>query len=307
MLTISTEIGIILGIFGILLGVLALIRGFWWCEPEFLRKGMHVGMGIVAFLLPWLFDSRWPVVILTVSLIVLLMVIRLDDPLRKRLGGVIHDVGRNSWGELFFALGVVVLFMLSHDEPLLYGISILTLVLADTAASLIGCRHGFRRYHVLGECKSLEGSLAFLMTGFLIGALGLALYGPFGIIASLFAAFAIALPITLVEAVAGKGTDNFFIPICTFALLKLLLTFSPFDLGAFLIVMMAAVPILFMFLYRRSHPDSAKKVLPSTGKVKTLRRLNFSRGSLARGFHQGFMESTHTPAIARRDHLNVTL
>jgi phytol kinase len=281
MLTISTEIGIIMGIFGILLGVLALIRSFWRCDPEFLRKGMHVGMGIVAFLLPWLFFSDWSVVLLAGSIIVLLMIIRLADPLRNKLGGVIHDVGRDSWGEIYFALGVVGLFMLSHGEPLYYGISILTLVLADTAASLIGCRHGFLRYHVLGECKSLEGSLAFLITAFLIGAAALSLFGSGEVMVSLVVAFTLALPLTLVEAVAGKGTDNVFIPLCTFALLKILLALSPFRLAIFLSVILATVPTVFMFLYDRSHPAVAREAA-SVAKSNALRRLNVSTGSPGR-------------------------
>jgi phytol kinase len=181
-------------------------------------------------------------VLLAGSIIVLLMAVRVAGPLRKTLGGVIHDVGRESWGEIYFALGVVGLFMLSHGEPLHYGISILTLVLADTAASLIGCRHGFLRYHILGKCKSLEGSLAFLMTAFLIGALGLLLFGSGGIMVSLVVALAFALPATLIEAVAGKGTDNVFVPLCTFARLKILLTLSPLELAVFLSVVLATEP-----------------------------------------------------------------
>jgi phytol kinase len=264
----SNQIEIILGIFAALLGALAIVRSCWRCNPEFLRKAMHIGMGFVAFLLPWLFVSDWPVALLAGFIIVLLMTVRVAGPLRKTLGGVIHDVGRKSWGEIYFALGVVGLFMLSDGEPLYYGISILTLVLADTAASLIGCRHGFLRYHVLGECKSLEGSLAFLMTAFLIGALGLSLFGPCGITVSLVVALAFALPATLVEAVAGKGTDNIFVPLCSFALLKILPTLSPIGLAVFLSVAVATVPTAFIFLYNRSHPVSAKKAAPSAGKVK---------------------------------------
>lgn len=307
MLSSSNEIELILGIFVVLLGALSVVRSIRPCDPELLRKAMHVGMGLVAFLLPWLFLSTWSVVVLAGLMMTLLTVIRLASPLRQRLGGVIHDVARKSWGELYFALGVVGLFMLSHREPLHYGISILTLVLADTAASLIGCRHGFRRYHVLGECKSLEGSLAFLVTAFLIGALGLSLFCSVGITVSLTVAVAVAMPATLVEAVAGKGTDNVFIPLCTFALLKILLALSPLELAVFLSVILATVPTAFMFLYDRSHPDSANKVGPSTGKVKTPRRLNFSRQPSASGLHQGLMDSTHTTAIARRTDLNVTL
>jgi hypothetical protein len=48
----SNQIEIILGIFAVLLGALAIVRSCRWCNPEFLRKAMHVGMGFVAFLLP---------------------------------------------------------------------------------------------------------------------------------------------------------------------------------------------------------------------------------------------------------------
>lgn len=303
----SQEIEIIWGIFGILLGVLAVIRSFWPCNPEFLRKAMHVGMGLVAFLLPWLFVSTWSVVLLAGSIIALLMGIRLTQPLRKRLGGVIHDVGRDSWGEIYFALGVVGLFVLSHDEPLLYGISILTLVLADTAASLMGCRHGFRRYHILGECKSIEGSLAFLMTTVLIGTLGLAMFSSLGMVDSMIVALAFALPMTLAEALAAKGTDNFFIPICTFVLIKFLLMFSRLELAAFLAVVVAIVPLVFLFLYDRSHPDPATGRKPSARKGNSPRRLTFSPGSPASGFQEESMTTTPSLSISGQRHFDVGL
>jgi phytol kinase len=284
MLSSSIEIELILGIFGVLLGALAIVRSFWRCDPEFLRKAMHVGMGLVAFLLPWLFVSNWSVVLLAGTIMLLLMTVRLAGPLRRKLGGVIHDVRRDSWGEIYFALGVVGLFMLSHNEPLYYGISILILVLADTAASLIGCRHGFRRYHVLGECKSLEGSLAFLMTAFLIGALGLSLFGSVGIMVSLVVALAFALPATLVEAVAGKGTDNFLVPFATFVLIKFLLTLSQLELPAFLAIMVVSVPVVFLFICDRSHSAPARRFESPLAKEGRPRRLGFSPGPPAGGF-----------------------
>lgn len=54
------------------------------CGPEFLHKAMHVGMGIAAFLFPWLFIPSWSVVLLA-------------GPLRQMLGGVIQDMRRDSW------------------------------------------------------------------------------------------------------------------------------------------------------------------------------------------------------------------
>jgi hypothetical protein len=138
------------------------------------------------------------------------------------------------------------------------------------------------RYHVLGKCKSLEGSLAFLMTAFLIGALGLSLFGPCGITVSLVVAIAFALPATLVEAVAGKGTDNVFVPLCSFALLKILLTLSLFGLAVFLSVVLATGPTAFMFLYDRSNPDVAREAVSPVAKRNALRLLNLSAGSPGR-------------------------
>lgn len=272
------------GIFGILIGGLAIIRRFWTCDAETLRKTLHVGMGLVALSLPWLFVSNWSVMLLTGSILALLMGIRLVRPLRKMLGGVIYDVERDSWGEIYFGLGVAGLFALSHGEPLLYGISILTLVLADTAASLIGCRHGFLRYRVMGECKSVEGSLAFLLTALLIGVLGLDLFGSLGIIDSLMVALAFTFPVTLVEAVAGKGTDNFFVPLCAFGLLTSLLSLNQLELIASLTASIVVVPVIFLLLYWRSHLDRAAIQESSQGENESSRRLYHSHDLPANGF-----------------------
>ena len=41
----------------------------WWRKtseppPELTRKAVHVGMGLIALSLPWLFDRTWPVMAL---------------------------------------------------------------------------------------------------------------------------------------------------------------------------------------------------------------------------------------------------
>jgi phytol kinase len=261
MLTDLDNFGFVVGAFGALLGGLTILRRYAPYNPEVLRKVLHAGMGLVALSLPWLFASAWPVIVLAGFLVAVLLAIRLILPLRKMLGEMIYDVGRSSWGEVYFALGVACLFMLCRDEPLLYCVPVLILALADTASSLIGRRHGRLRYAVWGGSKSVEGSVAFLLAAFVVAELGLLVFAPLGGFDRLLAALALAVPVTLVEAAAGKGSDNFFVPLAAFVLLKSLLAMSRPELVVALAIASVAVPGVFLFLYRSQH--SAAETRPA--------------------------------------------
>ena len=253
------EFGLVLGAFGTLLGGLAILRHYAPRNPEVLRKILHSGMGLVALSLPWLFTSAW---LLASSLVALLMGIRLIRPLRSRLGTLIYDVGRNSWGEVYFAMGVTCLFVLCRNEPLLYGVPVLILTLADAASSLIGKRYGRLRYKVLAGSKSVEGSLAFLLTSFLVAEMGLRLLEhPTGL-DRLLVALGLALPLTLVEAAAGKGSDNFFVPLAAYVLLRSLVAMGRVELVGAVAISALAVPGAFLFLYSRGR--SLAGILPAT-------------------------------------------
>jgi phytol kinase len=256
------EIGLVVGAFGVLLGGLAILRRYVPNNPEVLRKVLHAGMGLVALSLPWLFTSAWPVMLLACSLVALLMGIRLIQPLRRRLGTLIYDVGRISWGEVYFAMGVTCLFILCRNEPFLYSVPVLILTLADAASSLIGKRYGRLRYRVHGGSKTVEGSVAFLLAAFLVGEMGLLLLEPAAGLDGLLVALGSALPLTLVEAVSGKGSDNFFVPVAAFVLLRSLLAMGQLELAGAVAISVFAVPGAFLFLYLRGR--SAAVPLPST-------------------------------------------
>jgi dolichol kinase len=131
-------------------------------HPEIPRKLIHVGMGLVALGLPWLFSDRWPVVVLTLVSFGLLLAIRMLRVLRDTFGGALIRIGRPSHGDLYFGPVVCGLFLITSGELLLYLVPVLILVTADTAAAGIGKCCGRVRYRVGGGLKSLEGSLAFL-------------------------------------------------------------------------------------------------------------------------------------------------
>lgn len=194
-------------------------RGILAAEPA--RKLLHIGMGLIALSFPWLFDRAWPVLLLAAAATLVLMAARSLAPLRACLGSALHDVERASLGEFYFALAVVLLFLLANGEKLLFCVPILLLTLADPAAALVGMRWGRRRIPGV-ESKSVQGSLAFFGVAFAILYLSLLLATGWGIAGSLLLCLVVAPGVTLIEAVAGRGLDNLWIPLGSFGLLRML-------------------------------------------------------------------------------------
>src|SRR5688500_17820678 len=69
-------------------------------HPEIVRKAMHVGSGLIALTLPWLFDTNWPVLLLTVLASVGLFAVRSVPSLQNNLGAVTGSVVRKTLGEI---------------------------------------------------------------------------------------------------------------------------------------------------------------------------------------------------------------
>jgi phytol kinase len=136
-------------------------------------------------------------------------------------------VPRPSLGAELFPVAVLVAFALAGDRLWLYAAALLVLALADTAAALVGTLAGRVEYRVWGERRTLEGSLAFLVTCFPCLAIPLALAGAGGTLAALLA----AVVCTAVEAVTPRGTDNVFLPVTVCALLPPLAATPPATLA----------------------------------------------------------------------------
>jgi phytol kinase len=213
---------------GLMAGLLALQR-HRRLHPELMRKLVHLGMGLVALSLPWLFESAWSVVALTSVFVLLLIGLRVLPTLRIHLGSPIHGVDRKSLGDIYFALGVGGLFLFSSGDPLLFCIPILILTLADAAAGVTGLYYGRLRYVVVTGEKSIEGSIAFFLTSFLSAHTALLLFTEVGRAETLLSALSLGLVLTFVEAVADNGLDNLLIPLVALLLLK---TYLGMDLVA---------------------------------------------------------------------------
>ena len=111
---------------------------------------------------------------------------------------------------------------LSGGDALMFGVPILVLTLADTAAALVGIRYGRARLTIAAGDKSVAGSIAFFIVAFLCASIPVVLLGHAELPAVLAGAAMLACVTTTVEALAGNGLDNLLVPLAAFASLPLL-------------------------------------------------------------------------------------
>lgn len=191
-------------------------------QPEAVRKLLHVEMALVTLAFPWLFASAWPVVALAGAAAAWFHLLRVSPWLDARFGHALRAARRDSRGEFWFACGVCLAFLWTGGEPVAYGIAVLVLGFADTAAALVGRRYGLPRRMPGGAEKSAAGSIAFFVVALAVAFAGL--YGAAGLRLgeALAAAALLGVVTTGLEAVAAKGLDNVVVPLGALASLEAL-------------------------------------------------------------------------------------
>src|SRR5215212_10680331 len=215
-------LGIVL-VLVVLLGLQVCVRLWRRAHPdrvELARKVMHVSLGLLTLTFPWLFDQAWPVVVVCGAIAIWLIAVRRLALVHSHFGGAI-EVARASWGEVYFPIGVALLFVLSEGNPILYCVPLAILTLADTAAALVGSEYGHWRFTTLeGGKKSAEGSIAFFLVAYFAVHVPLLLATQIERVDVLLVAVTLALLVTVFEAIAWRGLDNLFIPLGGFLLLR---------------------------------------------------------------------------------------
>jgi len=199
-------------VFGILTFLIA--NEIWWrrhkIHDEFSRKFVHITVGsFVAF---WPFFLGWG----EIELLSLAFFVVVGVSKYLHLFQAIHSVQRPTWGELFFALAVGIIALVTHDQWI-YMAAVLQMSLADGFAAVVGVRYGNgSRYHVFGQDKSVIGTLTFVIVSIAI-LVGYSLQAP-GVSFSI-GLIGISLAATLVENVGIQGSDNLLVPLVVAVLL----------------------------------------------------------------------------------------
>jgi phytol kinase len=173
-------------------------------HTEFGRKFIHVTVGCFVAAWPWFLSWR-QIELLSILFLVVIIISKLT-----RFFQAIHSVQRPTMGELFFAMAVGSIALVTHDKWI-YGAALLQMALADGLAAIIGVQYGNRlKYLIFNYPKSVVGTLTFFVVsaGILVGyshASGQEL--------NLAFIAGVALLSTALENVAVWGLDNLLVPL----------------------------------------------------------------------------------------------
>jgi phytol kinase len=194
------------------MGLLSSVRSHSPIGQEIRRKALHLSIGLAALSFPYLLAEPWMVIAASLLVISWMLAVRMIPALNRRFGCVLHDAGRVSHGELYFAVAVAALLLLPHANPVLYVIPLLVLTIADAAAAVVGRAWPVGELGGLARGKTLSGSAAFVASAFLISFLFLDFYTSLATLQILSIAFRIAALTCIAEAISSRGLDNLFVP-----------------------------------------------------------------------------------------------
>ncbi len=196
---------------------LLMISEFWWrkqrAHNEFSRKFVHITVGsFVAF---WPFFLTWNQI--RAMSLAFLIVVAISKYLH--IFRAIHSAQRPTMGELFFALSVGAVTIITQDKWI-YMVALLQMSLADGLAAIIGIRYGQRhRYTVFGHTKSLLGTFTFFIVSLTLLIAGFS-YASGSEVPIPFA-ISLAVVMSLIENIGIQGIDNLLIPILVASVLRL--------------------------------------------------------------------------------------
>ena len=253
-----------------MLSVLRAVQRRFNPDPELIRKLFHVGMGLFALAFPLLIPNQITALILCVGTVALLIALRRVSILRKHFGAVLGSVTRNSYGEIYFALGVTAVFCWANDGMLLYVIPLLVLTFADTAAALIGVNFGKHHFCIIESPKSIEGCLAFLTVAAAFIYVPLVIVAAMDSSLAMLLAMALGLILTVVEALSWRGLDNLLIPIAGWFFLKDFLYRTNEELFAIVVLTILLVSAFVLGQGRNYAENNSRTIASNMAKLESI-------------------------------------
>jgi phytol kinase len=182
-------------------------------KNEVARKSIHISVAVFVAFWPYYLSYLY-IEYIAIAFIVVIFISRMFGFFQS-----IEQVKRNTLGEYFFPLGILVAALMSPQKEI-FTIALLCVGLADGLAALVGQKYGrSNRYRIFSGFKSIAGSL----TVFIVSLIILVVVDYFGKVGLPLISFIIMpLDVALVEAFAPYGSDDFLIPISVLAILSLL-------------------------------------------------------------------------------------
>lgn len=220
-------------------------RYFLKPDTETTRKFVHLAGGFIALSFGFLFHSHWIVLLLCGGFALVIY-------LTKKIGWLqsVHDIKRHSTGGIYYPIAIYLTFLYASivNEPVFYFIAILVLAVSDSTAALIGSSYGIKFYRVEEEKKTIEGSIIFFLSTFMIVHLCLLLMTDIGRLECTLTALYLSILVTSFEAVSLGGADNIIIPVGTLYILSKITTKPISEIEFQLLLILAVFALIFIII-----------------------------------------------------------
>lgn len=168
---------------------------------EYTRKIAHVITGLGAILAYQFLTQREFIFVTFIFLLIFVV------SYKKRFFNSIHSVGRKTYGEITYPLGILLIAVFTYNTPKNFIYGILLLAIPDVIAYLAG------KGKNVGNKKTYRGSFAYFISAFLILITG---FSP------LYAVL-MALLLAVVEFISPYGSDNLSVPLAYVLLTAILI------------------------------------------------------------------------------------
>ena len=213
-------------------------------DSELNRKILHIGTGICGVSLPFLFKTKISVIILVLCFFAIIAIVRN----LKNTGAkdVLETKSRKTWGDVYFVSTLAFLWIFSSDDKIMYCLPIVILMFSDAFAALIGKFYGKYKYDTGFGTKSLEGSIIFFLSTYILCSNFFLLFSDIKNMNIVLISLLISTLTMIIEAISWNGLDNFFIPLYVYLFLRLNLQKDTVDLVNRLILILGLLTIVYL-------------------------------------------------------------
>ena len=213
-------IGVVVSILFIFLiiGISSLLTKLKLIADEDSRKFIHIGVAnwwIVAMIF---FDNNIYASIVP-GLFVIINYISYKKQIFKAME---RDGSKKDLGTVYYAISLMLLALITFKNiELSYigALGILIMGYGDGFAAVIGVKYGKHKFKVLGNNKSIEGSLAMFLFSFIVSLVILSIFNPVNVVVY---SLILAIVATILEVFSPYGFDNLTVPLGTSLLYYLL-------------------------------------------------------------------------------------
>ena len=205
--------GIIFSIISVFLiiGVSSILTRFNLLSNEGSRKFIHIGVSNWWIIAMIFFNNN-----IYASIVpALFVVINYISYKKQVFKAMERDGSKNDLGTVYFALSLLILSLITFknvEYSYLGALGILIMGYGDGFAAVIGVKYGKNKFKVLGNEKSIEGSLAMFIFSFIVSIVILYIFNPVNII---LYSLVLAIISTFLEAFSPYGLDNLAVPLGT--------------------------------------------------------------------------------------------